>query len=174
MRALPDHRHRLVAVAVLVTGLLAGCSALGGEPGPGGTFQELPAEGEPAGIEDVVQHLFEAPTFPDPVGGEGQMVELRSPDVSRRHHFFLAEHDGGGELAEPLLRGAAVRLPDGASLALPEGASIARLDGTTVTDVSNCDAPCTATGPALVAPLDWFQGIRTAADWELLVPAPTE
>jgi hypothetical protein len=163
---------RLLPLFLVATLAVALSACRDGGDGPGGGFQTL-GDG-PAGIEDVVQHLADAPDYPAPVTAEPELAELRSPDVNRRHHLYLAAVDQDGTLDGELVRGSVVQVADGSTLTAPEGASVAQLDGTTVTEVSDCPAPCEVTGPALVAPADWLEGIRVAEDWELLVPAPTE
>lgn len=158
----------MVAVALAAT--VAGCRD--STDGPGGGFQTL-GDG-PAGIEDVVQHLIDPPPYPAPVSDEAELVELRSPDLNRRHHLYLAELAESGTLDGELVPGSVVHLADGVTLTVPGGASVATLDGSAVTAVTACAGPCEAIGPALVAPPEWLQGIRVAADWELVVPAPTE
>lgn len=158
----------VLAVALAATAV--GCRD--SSDGPGSGFQTL-GEG-PAGIEDVVQHLIDPPPYPAPVADEAELVELRSPDVSRRHHLYLAELAESGTLDGELVRGSVVHVADGVTLTVPDGASVATLDGSTVTAVDACAAPCAAAGPSLVAPPEWLQGIRVDPGWELVVPAPTE
>lgn len=163
-------KAHLAALLATTSILLTGCSSDLPE-GFGGTFQPLP-EGA-VGIEGAVQHLIEAPPFPGPVTSGGVMVELRSPDLNRRHLAFMARLTADGALDGELVRGSFVYVSAGAALTVPTTSSVVQLDGDTVMSVAACAVPCTVTGPALVAPDGWFESIRTGAGWLLVDPAPT-
>lgn len=162
---------RTVLTTVIVTGLLFGGCTDDADPGPAGTFE--PIGDGPAGIEDVVQHLVDPPEYPVAIDGDPELVELRSEDLARRHHVYLAEA-AGPAVEDELVRGSVLRVGADQQVEFDPAVSVAELDGASITGVEDCPAPCQVSGPALVAPQEWFQSIRVAAGWQLVEPAPTE
>lgn len=168
----------LVLAAVLA--LLVGCTG-NGDDGRRGT--STPLEERPLRDDEVTLHLTDPPELPPALAGaEVTTSELRTSGLTERHIVELVDVPADvSTLASPLGAGAVLRVGDGQEVVVEEDVDVAELapgsddDPSTVGELTTpCSAPCTVTGPALVMPAGWSEGIVLAPDWQLLVPSPVE
>jgi hypothetical protein len=159
-------RIPIVLAALLM--VAAACTDGDPEPDPTGAIS-TPIETGTVVDEDVVVHLAEPPSLAPPLDAAAPVEsELRTADLTDRHLVYVVTAEDGMSITEPLPAGALAEVPSGADLAGEVDLSVAEVDGDVVTSVTDCPAPCSVTGPALVGPGGWLTGLGVDAGWELV------
>ncbi len=166
----------LVSAAVA----LVGCS---GDVAPQGGTGFL-IEDQPLGDDEVLLHLAREPELPEVLADATvTLSELRSQDLTERHIVQLVELPAGvASLDAALEPGAVLLVSADQSVQMVVSVDVAMLAESPAEGVPGvlgelvlpCAAPCTVSGPALVATGGWFSGYGMSASWQLLVPADLE
>jgi hypothetical protein len=175
-------RTRLRLTVLLLTAAMALAGCVGVDVPQNGSGTRI--GDEPLGDDEVLLHLAQEPVLPDVLADATvTLSELRTENLTERHIVQLVDLPATVTSLEAPLEPGAVLLVSASQtlqMAVPvDVAVLAQSPGAGAPGVLGglllpCAAPCTVTGPALVARAGWFAGYAMATGWQLLVPADLE